>query len=172
MWESDHKEGRVQKNWCFRIVALEKTLQNPLDCKEIKPVSPKGNQPWIFIGRTDAEAGHLIQRADSLEKALMLREIEGKRGRGQQTMRWLDSVTDSVDTSLSKLQEIVKDRQAWHAAVHGVSKRQTRLSDWTTTTYYHRMELDIERDRPEFQSQLCHFLTGSCYDFLHLSEFY
>ena len=171
MWELDHEEGRVPKNWCFQIVALEKILESPLDCKEIKLVSPIGNQPWIFTGRTDAKAGHLIQRADSLEKTLMVREIEGKRGRGWQTTRWLASNTDSVDMSLSKLQEIVKDREAWHAAVHGVSKSQTQLSDWTTTTYQ-GMKLDTERDRPEFQSQLCHFLTGSCYDFLNLSEFY
>ena len=117
----------------YWIMELEKTLESPLDCKEIKPVNPKGNQPWISIGRTDAEAEapifeHLKQRADSLEKTLMLGKIEGRRRRGQQRMRWLDGITDSVDMSWSELQEIVMDREAWHAAVS-----QTWLSDWTTT---------------------------------------
>ena len=136
MWELDHKESCVPKNWCFWGVVLEKTLESPLDCKEIQPVHPKGNQSWIFIGRTDAEMklqyfGHLMWRANSLEKTLMLGKIEGRRRR--QRMRWLDSIINSKDMNLSQLQEIVKDRGAWHAAVHGVSKSQTRLSDWITT---------------------------------------
>ena len=119
-------------------MVLEKTLESPVDCKEIKTVHPKGNQPQIFIGRTTLKLklqylGRLVQRADTLEKTLMLGKIEGRRRRGQQRMRWLDSTTDSVAMNLSKLWEMVEDRGAWCAAVHGVTKSQTRLSNQTTS---------------------------------------
>ena len=116
-------------------MVLEKTLESPLDCKEIQPVHPKGDQSWVFIERTDAEAetsilfGHLVQRVDSLEKTLMLGGIGGRRRRGRQRMKWLDGFTDLIDMSLGKLRELVMDRKAWHAAIHGVTKSQTRLSD-------------------------------------------
>ena len=126
----------------------EKTLESPLDCKEIQPVHPKGDQSWVFMEGLMLKLklqyfGHLQRRADSFEKTPMLGKIEGRRGRGRQRMRWLDGITDSMDMSLTKLQELVMDREVWHTAVHGVAKSQTRLSNFPFTFHFPALEKEM-----------------------------
>ena len=135
MWELDCEESLTPKNWCFWTVVLEKTLESPLDCKEIQPVRFKGDQSWVFIGRTVAKAETPILWLSHAKSWLIGKDSDagrdwGRRRRRRQRVRWLDGITDSVHVSLSELQEVVMDREAWYTAIPGVAKSQTRLSNW------------------------------------------
>ena len=136
MWELDYKESWVLKNWCFWTVVLEKTLESPLECKVIKAINPKGNQSWIYIGRIEAEAEAPILWPPDGKNWLSRKDCDtGKDWRqeekGTAEDEMVDGITDSMDMSLRKLWEMVKDRETWQAAVHGITKNQTQLSDWT-----------------------------------------
>ena len=139
MWELDHKEGWVLKKQCIWTVVLEKTLESPVDCKEIQPVHPKGNQSWIFIGRTDVELEVPVLRSPDANSWLIRKDPDAtKNWRQEKKAMTRDEMVgwlDSMDMSLSKLQEMVKDREAWHAAVYWVTKSQTWLSNWTIIIY-------------------------------------